>query len=449
MVHRYEIPLRSGEFCHLEVAQNHLDATVRIVSAQGVVLAEVDNAIDREEPLSLSILAARGGIHRVEIRLRSRRTASGQYRIVIKPAHEPTADDQKRLAAERLRSEADRMLTRGDAGTSKEALGHCERALAAWREIGDRREEAATLGRMSDALGGLGELRPALLRADEALAIWSELEDRRGEAAALDRVGLAHSELGDQIQALAYIDQALALRRADGNVRGPAESLNDIAVARGAFGEIPEAIARYTDALGFARASGDRLVEAMVLKNRAVDYLKLGEMDRALVDLRDALARFRVLGDRHLQGIAEYHIGDISLDRKDVRGAVGHYQAALALLRETGDGLEGLTLNHLGLAELAARRPQRALRCFQQSWELLHACEDRRGEAMVSANIGRALLDQGDTVAARDRLLQSSPWCRPLPIGCTRRPLSYTWRVPNARSETWRPHGSDSRRPYA
>jgi CHAT domain-containing protein len=409
-IHRYAMPLRSGQFGHLEVEQNHLDAKVRILSAGGAVLAEVDNAVDREEPLSLSIVATREEIHHVEIRLRSRRTVSGRYRLVIEPPRAPTENDQKRLAAERLRGEADRMLARGAADTSKQALERYEKVLAAWREIGDRREEAATLGRMSDALGGLGDLRDALARADDALTLWRLQGDRRGEAAALDRVGLAHSELGDQSRALEYLEQALALRRADGNVRGQAESLNDIAVARGALGEVPEAVARYTDALGFAKASGDRLVEAMVLKNRAVDYRKLGEIDRALADLREALARFRLLGERRLQGITEYSIGSIFLDRSDVPGALRHNEVALGLLREAGDKrFEGFSLNHIGLAHLAARRPKSALGYFQLALERLRECEDRRAEAMILANIGRARLEMGDAREARDRLLDALP----------------------------------------
>ncbi len=342
-VHTYSVLLSSGEFFHLQVDQNHLDAAVRVLSPKGTVVAEVDNAIDREDPLTLSLVAPSEGTHRVEIRLRSPRNSSGVYRLTADAPRSPTADDHERIHAERLRAEADALRSRGEADSTKKALELYETVLVSWRALGDRREEAATLGRMSDALGPFGQLREALARAEEMLALWRLEADRRGEAASLNRVGLAHSELGDQRQALVFLEQALELRRADGNAWGKGESLNDIAVARGDLGELPEAVALYTEALEFARASGDRLVEAMVLKNRAVDYLQLGETDRALADLRDALARFRILGDRRQQGITEYSIGDIFLDRDQVPEAMRHYEAALVLLtRGRRQALRGL-----------------------------------------------------------------------------------------------------------
>lgn len=326
------------------------------------------------------------------------------------PPHDAAPDDEKRVAAKRLQGEADALAAHGAVDSSKQALERYAAALTAWRELGNRREEAATLGRMSDMLGKLSDLREALVRADEALTVGRLLGDRRGEAAALSRVGLAHSELGDQRQALDFLEKALALRRADGDVRGQAETLNDIAVARGALGEIPEAVARYTEAIDSARASGDRHGEAMILANRAVDYRKLGETDRALVDLRAALAGFQALGDRHQQGITEYHIGAAYKDRQEFPRALRHYKIALALLRESGDKrFEGLALNHIGLTHLAAGKPGAALPYFRLSWERLHASSDRRNAAILLTNLGRAQLDLGHTREARNQLRAALP----------------------------------------
>jgi CHAT domain-containing protein len=409
-VHVFAMPLLSGQFVRVIVEQNHLDVALRALSPEGVVLGEVDNSADRADSLSLSLVAEREGIRRVEIRLRSRTSVAGRYTLTVEAPRAATADDGKRLAAERLLSDGDHLQARASAETSKGAMERYEKVLAAWHELGDAREEAATLGRLSDALSGQGDLRQALARAEQALALWQLVGDRRGEAAALDRVGLAHSEVGEQRRALEFLEQALALRRADGDLRGQAETFNDIAVARGALGELPEAVARYTDALKFAQAAGDRFGAAMIAKNRATDYIGLGETDRALADFRDALARFRAMGNRREEGITLYAIGNLDLDRNDVPGALRHYGLALGLLREVGDKrFEAFTLNHMGLAHLAARTPDKALPDFELARTLLHACADRRGEAMVLANIGRALLDKGDVVEARDRLRQALP----------------------------------------
>ncbi len=406
----YEIPVASGQFFHVELEQNHVDLMVRILSAEGAVLGAVENAADRAEPLSLSVVVTRGGIHRVEIGLRSRKSTSGSYRLVVGPLRAASADDDKRIAAERYRAEADHLLGRGSADSSKGALQLYEKALAVFREIGDRREEAATLARMSDALAWQGDLRPALERAEQALTLWRTEGDRYGEAAALDQVGCTHSDLGHQKLGLEYLEQALALRRADGNFLGQAETLNNIAVARSSLGQLPEAIALFTEALELARAAGGRSSEAIYLKNRAANRVALGETDRALADFRSALAFFRATGNRREEGVTQYEIGNVLLTKGEVPAALRQYGLALAVLREVGDKFfEAFTLNQMGLAHLATHRPRRALPDFQLALELFRACQDRRGEAMVLGNIGRAHLDMGETAEGLKRLRQALP----------------------------------------
>ncbi len=408
--HAYEIPVASGQFFRVVVEQNHVDLVIRILSAEGAALGAVDNAADRGEPLSISTVASRSGVHRVEIRLRSRKSASGKYALMVEKLRPATADDDKRIAAERLLAEADHLLARGAAESSKEAMERYERALVTFREIGDRREEAATLARMCDALSGLGDVRQGLECAEQALALWRTEGDRYGEAAALDQAGLAHEALGDQRRALEYLDQALALRRADGNFRGQAETLNNIAATHSDLGQFPEAIVRYTRAMKMARAAGDRFEQAVILANRAGDWAALGETDRALADFHEALAFFRAIGHRHHEGHTQYEIGNVYLKKGETPSALRRYDLARVLLHEAGDTCdEAQTLNQMGLARLAAHRPRRALPDFGLALKLLRDCQDPRDEAMVMANIGRAHLDMGETAEGLKRLRQALP----------------------------------------
>ncbi len=406
--HVYAMALCSGDFFRVRIEQNHLDVVARILAPDETALAEIDNASDRSDPLSVSIVAAGDGSHRVVVVLRGRRATRGRYRVIAETPRASTSNDWERIRAERLRAEADRLVSRDAANSAGEALARYETARDTFRWIGDRREEAATLGRIADSLGRLGRLRETLVRAEEMLELWQAEADRRGEAAALDRVGLAYSEIGDQQQALVFLERALEIRRADGDAWGQAETFNDIAVARGALGEIPEAIARYTDALDHARRSGDRLIEAWVWNNRAVDFRNIGDVDRGLADSRRAREMFRALGDKHQEGVVEYGIGSAHLELDDVPQALRHYERARALLKATGDKrFEALTLNHMGLARLSSGNPEPALRDFQSSWQLLRDCGDQRGAAMASANIGFARLALGDVAGGRARLQEA------------------------------------------
>jgi CHAT domain-containing protein/tetratricopeptide (TPR) repeat protein len=407
---RYESPLRAGQFLHLTIEQNHLDASAKILSEGGAELGEADNAADEDDPITLSIVAARDETHGIEIRLRSGKSGRGKYRLSVDPPRDATAQDAKRIEAERIRSQGDALLARSTADTSRKAIELYEKAVLVWREIGDRREEAATLDRITDTLGWLGDLRPALERAQQSLALWRELGDRRGEASALDELGLAHARVGEQGQGIEFFEQALALRRADHNLRGLAETLNNMATARSAMGEYPEAVARYTEAIENASAFGDPAIEATMRKNRAVNYAILGDLDRSFEDLQRALSQFRRLEDHHQEGVALYSLGNVYLDRGEIAEALRHYRMALPLLQKAGDRVaEAATVNHIGMAELASRRPEAALDEFQRARELLQASGDRRREAAVMANIARAHLEMGDAAGARERFLEALP----------------------------------------
>lgn len=412
-IHRYRFPLASGQFVHLDVEQTHLDAVVRVRGPRGSVVGAVDNAADREEPLSLSLISRSAGTYRIEIALRDGPAAAGRYRLTVTEPRMATIADEQRLRAEGLRARADHLVADHSGSASQDALACYEEELDVWRGLQDAREQAATLARMADALGDLGDLHRALECAEDSLALYRQVGDARGEAAELDRVGLGHSELGEQEVALALLEQALELRRAAGDLWGQGEALNDIAVALGALGRTAQAIERYTEALVIFEKTGDRLAVATMLKNRAVDHMNLGNMDRALADLQDAMTRFRVLGRAREEGLTEYAIGGICLDRGEVSTALRHYQAALALLRGTGDKrFEGLVLDQVGLAELARGRPAAGRADFEQARDLLHDCGDRRAEAMVRTDVGRALLDEHDAEAARAQLEDALPRVR-------------------------------------
>ncbi|HET9795381.1 MAG TPA: CHAT domain-containing tetratricopeptide repeat protein [Thermoanaerobaculia bacterium] len=412
-VDAYPIELSAGQFLHVVVEQNHLDASVRILSASGAELAQADNAADESDPVTVSAVSPRAESCRIEIRLRNDKSPRGRYRLSIDAPRPATPEDSKRIDAERARSAGDALLAQATEPTSRQALQKYEEAIALWRAIGDRREEAACLDRVTDTLGWLGDFHLALDRARQALALWREVGDRRGESSALDEVGVALLRTGDQRAALENLGQALAIRREDRDVRGLAETLSNIGGARSALGDYPDAVARYSEAIDEARAFGDRAMEAAILRNRAVNLEVLGELERAQADMDVALARFRDLGNRHMEGVTLYSLGTVCLDRGDAAGALRRYRLALPLLRDVGDrNAESATVSHIGLAELAERRPKAALAEFETARAMQHAVGDRRHEASAVACIARARLEMGDAAGALDAFREALPMIR-------------------------------------
>ncbi len=148
------------------------------------------------------------------------------------------------------------------------AAAHYDRALACWREVGDRREIANALYNRSfiDVLAVVGETAQGTVpeeiarargQLEEALAIYRDLGDPVGEANLLWALG-----------SVAYFTNAL-----------------------------PEAIDHFRAALDGFRSVGQRTMEAWSLHMLGTALLKSGSVDEARTTLRHALRHFHEAGD--------------------------------------------------------------------------------------------------------------------------------------------------------
>ncbi len=117
--------------------------------------------------------------------------------------------------AQRKKAEADRLLQQGIdqyyASKSREAWQSWQQALAIYREIGDRRGEAYSLGNLGNAYYSLGRYTEAIKYHRQSLEIKREIGDRRGEAASLGNLGNAYRRLQQIPEAIKKYQSALAI----------------------------------------------------------------------------------------------------------------------------------------------------------------------------------------------------------------------------------------------
>lgn len=73
----------------------------------------------------------------------------------------------------------------------RERIGGLGRAVAAAREISDRRDEGAALGNLSHAHAHLGEMRRAIEHYEQQIKIAREFGDRSSESWALGKLEIA------------------------------------------------------------------------------------------------------------------------------------------------------------------------------------------------------------------------------------------------------------------
>ena len=247
-------------------------------------------------------------------------------------------------------------------GDKEQALDYFNQALPLFRAVGDRKNEATTLGYIGNVYSALGEQQQALdYYNNQALPLFRAVGDRAGEAATLNSIGLVYSGLGDKQLALDYYNQALHLSRAEGDRAGEAATLNNIGHVYFDLGDKQLALDYYNQALPLFRAEGNRAGEATTLVGIGNFYSALGDKEQALDYYNQALHLSRAVSNR-----------------------VG----------------EATTLNNIGFVYSALGDKEQALDYFNQARPLFRAVGDREGEATTLGNLALLYRQQGDLTAA-------------------------------------------------
>jgi tetratricopeptide (TPR) repeat protein len=283
-------------------------------------------------------------------------------------------------------------------GHDRDALAvHTAAARAA--EGPQRAGVLANLGRVHWWLGDHEQARGCFERA---LAEYREHGDREGEARVLARLGLVHERLGDYTVALDHLHQALDLHRDTGDRHGEAAQLVNIGGLHRRRGGYEAAAEHQRRAAALFADLGDRRLEGYALGNLGAVEILLDRPAEALEHLQAALAHCHASGDRGGQGSALGTIGALYRRQRRYPQALDHLHRALAISREIGErSLEMETLNTLGetlhdMAEYAA-----ALDQHQAALALTERAGDRFEQARALDGVAKALAETGDTAEAR------------------------------------------------
>jgi len=256
-----------------------------------------------------------------------------------------------------------------------DARDHGQRALAAYRALGDRGGEAHALMCLTEMLrvGRDEDRREARRNADAALNILNDLrftyslprgefyvamaaaaqgnipeaagafekalasarsgENRVLEPLLLMNLGVAAVMLGNRSRAVEYYRQSSELYEALGDERRAAEQQANSAALRIEHGDQPaDALREIQNALGVFRKLGDKNFEVFCLKMIAAYYQQVGRHPEAVLALNQAIAIAR---ERNL----EDEIASLTIDLARSRIEEGDYPTAIArLLEALGDG---------------------------------------------------------------------------------------------------------------
>jgi CHAT domain-containing protein/predicted negative regulator of RcsB-dependent stress response len=392
-VHLYRLSLASRQYMHVVVEQEGIDVSVSISDPEGLLLVEMDSPNSLRGPESGSAVAQQAGSYIIKVSS-DKTQPTGGYELRVEPLREASAADEKRVHAERILMEAQRLRRQGTAESKAQAIEKAESALDLWREIGDAREEGYTLCTLGRTYKALGKLPEAIQYLDQSLTRLKEIQDVPGQAFVLNEMGAANRDLGNPLQALEDYDHALELRNSIGDQWGQAQLHNNIGYVYSNIGQQQKAIENLELALPMWRAIGVRSMEMNTLNNIAKAYADMGYMTDASFKFKEVLSFCRETGDRRLEPYVLNSLGMIYQTLAEPQEALKQYEDALKLFgemkNEEGEKGQAIVLDNTGMVYAELGDAESALENFQEAFKFRQRLNEPGGTAVTLSNIGYA-----------------------------------------------------------
>jgi predicted ATPase/DNA-binding SARP family transcriptional activator len=291
----------------------------------------------------------------------------------------------------------------GDRDAAQEQLAE---SIELWRQLGDQRWLANTLGFLAMALAFRGEWAMSWAAMDESEQIGRAIGDAPSLAMALYGKARALIERGDDQQARPLLEESLAVGRAAGDIGTIALILTDLGQLLLRQGDYTTARAYSDEALAIARAVKDRGYMAQALNNLGELARCQGDYIQAQACYVESLALFRSQGASVDTPRLLHNLGCVALHQGDLARARALFAESLAKFRD-GRSQRGIAecLAAFAAAALAGDRGTRAARL----WGAGEALREAAGVAMWAADqieydrqvaALRTKLDQGSLAAA-------------------------------------------------
>jgi DNA-binding SARP family transcriptional activator/Tfp pilus assembly protein PilF len=204
----------------------------------------------------------------------------------------------------------------GDVGRYGEAIRNLQRALALVTRCGDTEAEAVCRTLLAVMRLLHGQAARAEQEAQRALTLLGRSAPSAARARALTALGLTRLHQGRYDDAAASFTRALRIQQAAGSVRGQAEARYRLGTVRLEQGRYAAAVRLLTEAMHSARQSGD-LMNAMTAQIRLGQaYLKMGRLDDARPLLDHAVRHVTQEGAPRFRAIALEALGQLHQARQ-------------------------------------------------------------------------------------------------------------------------------------
>ena len=408
--HVYAIDLAAGQYLHLEVEQERIDITVRLLSPEGTELEQRENLVESSS-IPLSFSAATGGAYRVEIRQAigpdQKADAAKTYTIKLDPLRPSEPNDQKRITAEHADRAGDKLRVEGTGPSRHQAVTQYQAALALWTDLADQPRQADTLSSIGRTYYDLGDINQSLEFWNRELTVRHGLGHPDDEGNVLGSIATAYSRLGDRQKALEYFSQSLEKLRDASDKANEGTVLSSIGNTYFGLGQVRKALEYYDQALPLQHGVGSPSAEGATLGNMGIAYSALGQPQKALDYSRQALQLALTAGDLDGQAATLTSIASLYWQLGDWDHALENQKSAVELTKKSGNRtFEAMILNNMGTTYRGLGDLDSALKCHEEALPVLHDV-GLPNEATALQNIGHVYRDKGEFQKAIDYYQQA------------------------------------------
>ncbi|HKT36004.1 MAG TPA: tetratricopeptide repeat protein, partial [Nitrospira sp.] len=234
-----------------------------------------------------------------------------------------------------------------------EALPYFLECTTLLAELGDKVTEALSWNMAAHIYEQTGQHRQAFEAWKHARSLRAERMDQRGELDAVEAMGkLARDCFHEPMQALRLFQEGLDLAISLQDFRKEGDLFNAMAVAHWGQGVFDEALRHYEAARDRYSQAGALPEMTLMVNSVGMTLHKLRRDEEAMTQLEEALALAQKAEHRLFEGYALASLGDVCLDRRDMRQARLFYERSYEIRRQIGDRRgEGWMLHQLGLTE--------------------------------------------------------------------------------------------------
>ncbi|HEX8177797.1 MAG TPA: CHAT domain-containing tetratricopeptide repeat protein [Pyrinomonadaceae bacterium] len=287
--HRYKFDFRADEFFQVRIEQKGVDVTLKLLDANGNVLAMMDSPNGKEGFEILTFVAEKSGSFILEVANSDAKVKKGSYTIKREASRTATEKDKRRVEVERVFVEG---MTARNRKERELVVNKLKEALAGWEELQDNYLKELTAQQIKQ----LAPVTPEIY----AIIVEINKELQNAQSLLMEGQKLAVKSGADSLSAREKLNQALALSRSV-NARVKDKALSDKVRQSG---ESAEQSLNVLKILEF-HSKG---IEAEALNGVAQTYANLNEREQSIDFSKQALSIYQeIFSDKSFQNLS---VGD-------------------------------------------------------------------------------------------------------------------------------------------